>query len=253
VDRVALYALFGGVPAYWERIDPRQSVSTNIKTQLLSPNNLMQSEPADGTVTATFTGTQAGVSTVSEVDADGSGIVSLSNALAGANAQLSGSGTLAIVFHDSGLTAVPFGKGVLAPTQNACAEYYDFFVLGGSGSYTLLLPVKADACATYLEAHPWVLHFLLDGSGVTQPTCTPINTCWVSVAATYNSTNRQLSATLSVDLLHGTPFSAPNEVGQTPSVIQLLDLEARSSGPGGWIWLAPLALTLIGLWKLWRR
>ena len=46
VDRVALYAIFGGIPAYWERIDPGKSVSSNIKTQLLSPNNLMQSEPA---------------------------------------------------------------------------------------------------------------------------------------------------------------------------------------------------------------
>ena len=46
VDRVAIYAMFGGVPAYWERIDPGKSVSQNIKTQLLSPNNLMQSEPA---------------------------------------------------------------------------------------------------------------------------------------------------------------------------------------------------------------
>ena len=46
VDRVALYAMFGGVPAYWERIDPGKSISHNIKAQLLSPNNLMQSEPA---------------------------------------------------------------------------------------------------------------------------------------------------------------------------------------------------------------
>lgn len=46
VDRVALYAMFGGIPAYWERIDPGKSVSHNIKFQLLSPNNLMQSEPA---------------------------------------------------------------------------------------------------------------------------------------------------------------------------------------------------------------
>jgi AAA+ ATPase superfamily predicted ATPase len=46
VDRVAVYSMFGGVPAYWERIEPGKSVSTNIKTQLLSPNNLMQSEPA---------------------------------------------------------------------------------------------------------------------------------------------------------------------------------------------------------------
>ena len=45
VDRVAIYAMFGGIPAYWERLDPNQSVSQNIKDQLLTPNNLMQSEP----------------------------------------------------------------------------------------------------------------------------------------------------------------------------------------------------------------
>ena len=45
VDRVALYAIFGGIPAYWERVEPQKSMSQNIKEQLLTPNNLMQSEP----------------------------------------------------------------------------------------------------------------------------------------------------------------------------------------------------------------
>ena len=45
VDRVALYAMFGGIPAYWERVDGRKSVSQNIKQELLTANNLMQSEP----------------------------------------------------------------------------------------------------------------------------------------------------------------------------------------------------------------
>jgi AAA+ ATPase superfamily predicted ATPase len=45
VDRVALYAMFGGIPAYWERVDRRKSVSQNIKQQLLTANNLMQAEP----------------------------------------------------------------------------------------------------------------------------------------------------------------------------------------------------------------
>lgn len=44
-DRVAIYAMFGGVPAYWERIDQRLTVSQNIQRQLLTPNNLMQEEP----------------------------------------------------------------------------------------------------------------------------------------------------------------------------------------------------------------
>jgi hypothetical protein len=45
-DRVAIYALFGGIPAYWERIDQGKSIAQNIKQQLLTPNNPLQSEPA---------------------------------------------------------------------------------------------------------------------------------------------------------------------------------------------------------------
>jgi hypothetical protein len=44
-DRVAIYAIFGGVPAYWERVDPQKSIAQNIKSQLLTPNNLLQAEP----------------------------------------------------------------------------------------------------------------------------------------------------------------------------------------------------------------
>lgn len=44
-ERVAIYAIFGGIPAYWEQINPRQSISENIRHQLLTPNNLMQAEP----------------------------------------------------------------------------------------------------------------------------------------------------------------------------------------------------------------
>jgi uncharacterized protein len=44
-ERVAIYAIFGGIPAYWERINPQQSISDNIRRQLLTPNNLMQAEP----------------------------------------------------------------------------------------------------------------------------------------------------------------------------------------------------------------
>lgn len=44
-ERVAIYAMFGGIPAYWERLDAAQSISDNIRQQLLTPNNLMQAEP----------------------------------------------------------------------------------------------------------------------------------------------------------------------------------------------------------------
>ena len=44
-ERVALYAMFGGIPAYWERLNPNVTISENIRRQLLTPNNLMQAEP----------------------------------------------------------------------------------------------------------------------------------------------------------------------------------------------------------------
>jgi AAA+ ATPase superfamily predicted ATPase len=44
-ERVTLSTIFGGIPAYWERIDPTVSVFENIRSQLLTADNLMQAEP----------------------------------------------------------------------------------------------------------------------------------------------------------------------------------------------------------------
>ncbi len=44
-ERVAVYAIFGGIPAYWERVDDAVSVIENVGEQLLTPNTLMQEEP----------------------------------------------------------------------------------------------------------------------------------------------------------------------------------------------------------------
>lgn len=44
-ERVAIYAIWGGIPAYWERINQSLSISENIRNELLTANNLMQSEP----------------------------------------------------------------------------------------------------------------------------------------------------------------------------------------------------------------
>jgi AAA+ ATPase superfamily predicted ATPase len=44
-DLVHVYSVFGGVPAYWERLDGDASVIENIRTQLLTSNTLMQEEP----------------------------------------------------------------------------------------------------------------------------------------------------------------------------------------------------------------
>lgn len=44
-ERVAVYAMLGGVPAYWERFNPQNSVSANIRTQFLAYNSSLHDEP----------------------------------------------------------------------------------------------------------------------------------------------------------------------------------------------------------------
>jgi AAA+ ATPase superfamily predicted ATPase len=43
--RVALYAIWGGIPGYWNRLDAGVSLSQNIVTQLLTPNSPYHFEP----------------------------------------------------------------------------------------------------------------------------------------------------------------------------------------------------------------
>jgi len=44
-ERMALYAMLGGVPAYWERVQQAVSISENIRKLFLTPNTLLQDEP----------------------------------------------------------------------------------------------------------------------------------------------------------------------------------------------------------------
>ena len=44
-ERVELYAIWGGVPAYWERLDVDTSILENVSNMLLPSNTLMQEEP----------------------------------------------------------------------------------------------------------------------------------------------------------------------------------------------------------------
>jgi AAA+ ATPase superfamily predicted ATPase len=44
-ERVAVYAMLGGVPAYWEQFDPQRSVSENIRSELLNYSASLHDEP----------------------------------------------------------------------------------------------------------------------------------------------------------------------------------------------------------------
>ncbi len=44
-DRVAIYAMFGGIPAYWERLDPQLPVADNLRRNLFTEMNLNVLDP----------------------------------------------------------------------------------------------------------------------------------------------------------------------------------------------------------------
>ena len=44
-ERVAIYAMLGGIPAYWEQFDQAFSLDKNIRRQFLTPTRLLQDEP----------------------------------------------------------------------------------------------------------------------------------------------------------------------------------------------------------------
>ncbi|MBN2385564.1 MAG: hypothetical protein JXB85_00990 [Anaerolineales bacterium] len=45
IERVTLYSVFGGIPAYWARLDPARSVTDNLRDLLFSPAGPLLSEP----------------------------------------------------------------------------------------------------------------------------------------------------------------------------------------------------------------
>jgi AAA+ ATPase superfamily predicted ATPase len=45
-ERVAIYAMVGGIPAYWELFNPDIRLDANIRQQFLTPNRLLHDEPS---------------------------------------------------------------------------------------------------------------------------------------------------------------------------------------------------------------
>jgi hypothetical protein len=172
---------------------------------------------------------------------DGTSSVSLADAIAGGNAAFSGAGTLVIVNHGSGLSNVPFDKGIDPDANNSCADFYDFFAIGGSGSYNVSIPISTDcqSDADITTNAPKLFQFLLDGVGAPDTACSPDTACWNALTASYGSGALTVSGINSDDLL-GTPFAAPSTDNNDPTALTL-DAFGATSTP---IWL-PIAGLLV--------
>jgi len=159
---------------------------------------------------------------------DGSGSATLGGA------SLTGTGTGVIVSHGRGLANVPFGKGNDPYASAMCSDYYDLFVLNGSGNWTAVVPVDAGAACDVTFNTGKLYHFTLTGD-MPDTTCSGSG-CW-NVPAGTTGASRTLQVTLDADtLLQGTPFIAGSEEtgtdpgGMDPTMVTLAAFDAAPQG-----------------------
>lgn len=156
---------------------------------------------------------------------DGEGSAALNDSGNGGQVQLSGgTGTAVVVSYGRAASAVdaPFGNGIIGHVNNTCSDFYDFFTVGGSGTWTAQIPLDSEA------AHPGCGSTLSNQKAYWIPAgtdygavCSPVGntSCWPSVTPARISTNGQTLQVnnLTVPELGGTPFVAGDSYGFSPT------------------------------------
>ena len=182
--------------------------------------------------------------------ADGTGTVMLADGIAADDASFVGNGRLVIVNHGSGLSNVPFGKGIPADTgASQCADFYDFFAIGGSGTYGVSIPVEGTTCASGVIDDK-LFKFALNGSGEPATDCAPDSACWNSIAA--SRSGDVLTANVAAADLQGTPFAVPSVNNNDPTAVTLLNFTPAATDTI-WPYAVLLILSLLTGFVWWRQ
>jgi hypothetical protein len=147
-----------------------------------------------------------------------------------------GTGTAVIVSH--GKNYPPFGNGISQYIYSMCGEYHDFFLRGGTGTWSIVLPVDDNAdCNTNVRDQKAVnkITDIADCDTETNPAC------WDPVTQNVSILGQSLQISgLAASELEGTQYVVSSSDGTDPTVIQLRSLTASSARN---IWL-PLGLLL---------
>lgn len=173
-------------------------------------------------------------------------------------AGLSGAGSLQIVWHGGGGSVAerPFGSGIEPYASRMCSDFFDLFAVGGSGSYTVSIPVDNTAdCNTYTRDRKAL--YWIPANTVYASECSGADNkaCWDGVQKTHTvglSGQNLTVASLSAADLGGTAFAAGDIFGLDPTAVQVSRFTARNAAslPLG---AAGLAVLLLAAWLGLRR
>jgi hypothetical protein len=137
-----------------------------------------------------------------------------------------GTGTAVIVSHGRDPANAPFGIGD-TPSAETCSDYYDFFTVGGSGLWTVEVPVDPACDTTFTQGK------LFWAPDVTQCVAAGDTDCYdlvPSVGQEAGPPRQLVFANVPVNYLYGTLFTAGSQDGDDPTALTLMHLSARSSG-----------------------
>ena len=184
---------------------------------------------------------------------------SVGASLGGASLKGGSGGTVVVVSYGRGsLSNVPFGNGTAPYDTQTCSDYYDFFTVGGTGTFTATVPVDTSpaTCSTNTLTPKkvfWVTNLATCSSS------TPNSQCWNLISSGTSVVGPAIQITgLSSSNLGGTPFVAGDPTGLDPTAVTLVDFRAEATtaaSPWGVVLVALVVLMSLGtlLWGLRRH
>jgi hypothetical protein len=125
-----------------------------------------------------------------------------------------------------------------------CSDYYDYFTVNGSGTWSLELPVDNTLACNSSTLDRLKLYWITDIADCDAPNNAA---CWDLMLNNVSANGQNLAASnLSVLDLGGTPFVAGDNSGFEPTAISLQAIRITPKTGPEWLLLA-LGLTLFGL------
>lgn len=140
-----------------------------------------------------------------------------------------GTGTAVVISHGRGSLNAPFGQATVEDGNTQCSDYYDFFVLSASGTWTVNVPIdNGNGCDVVYNSRT-VFRFDFSSSCMAGPNPDPDPACWNSILANgglvtqvSSGANRWLRwGNVPASALQGTPIVGGNQENLDPTAVSL--------------------------------
>lgn len=159
-----------------------------------------------------------------------------------------GSGVPVIISFGRGSLNAPFGNGIPPFVNRTCSDYYDYYVVGGAGNWTIAMPVDVSTDCTNNVLYTELAYKITPGTYDGECSTSNNTMCWdrIPESAILVSGNTLLITQSAAELGY-THITAGDASGMDPTVVRLENLKA-APGQNAWlpVGLGALALVLGG-------